>query len=229
MVDQPQDAIRSALQLVAAELANDGFAFVPSRPKFVRRSGDLSFEVHFQSSRWNTTGHIATVVASIGIFSKIYTRWCRQHSSEWIRPKAPFPLPFLGAHLGYVRNPREWIDWDFADPRMRAQRAAELTSEIRAAYPIFAVAERGFPTLEDIMLCLEHSPEGMIEYLLASGRSETATLAFDRYLDTVPGLRKDFEKHRAKFARNGLPDSRGGPFRDLAAFAVAAGYPWAGG
>ncbi|MGN6817880.1 MAG: hypothetical protein ACTHJR_04340 [Sphingomonas sp.] len=229
--EKPRDAIIAGLTLVADNLAQEGFVLWPNRLKLSRKDGDLRFEIAIQSDRNNVAGRLASIRVHAGIYSKKVTAWRRRHASYWIQPTAPFPLPFFGNQIGYFGKPSGWLDWDFADPIERPAVAEDLTRTIRdRVLPVFAAFD-GTPedvaalahrdwTLPELML------NGILIWLLANGQQPLAQQTLLRYLADRPEVRADFDRLISVFATEGLPEFRSLSTPDIAAFAVATGFPW---
>ena len=225
--EKPRDAIMNGLQMVGASIAEDGYLFSPSGPKFVRKNGDLTYQIRVQSDRNNTAGQRAAVWVHAGVYSRVFTAWSKKHSSNWIRPNAPFPLPIFATQLGYLCEPAGWMEWDFADRGQRCATASDLIASIRSgAYPLFATFEGETEAIS--RLVDQHGPshEGVLGYLLSTGHEALADETLQRYLDQRPKLKNQFAALRRAFADTGVPNYRNGTIQDLAAFAVATGYPW---
>lgn len=225
--EKPRDAILDGLQIVGAAIARDGYIFSPSGPKFVRKSGDLTFQTSIQSDRNYVAGQRAAVWVHASIYSRAFTVWRKKHSSDWIRPNAPFPLPVFATQLGYLCEPAGWMEWDFAEKSKRRSVAGDLIASIRAgAYPLFSTfAGR----MEDIARLVERdwaSPEGVLSYLLSAEHTRLAGETLRHFLDQRPDLRQEFERLQEVFTEEGVPNYRSGGAHDLAAFAVATAYPW---
>lgn len=227
MAEKPREAIFDALHMVGNAIASDDFAFVPSGPKFARRHGDFTFEITIQSDRNNVAGQRAAVWVHAAVYSKSLTAWRKKHSSEWIRPKAPYPLALFANQLGYLCDPYAWLEWDFADKTKRGSVAEQLIASIRTgAYSLFSTFEG---PIQDIASIADHDwspPEGILSYLLSSGHTDLADKILRHYLEKRPDFRHQFEQLYRQFTEQGLPSYRTSIPHDLAAFAVATGYPW---
>lgn len=225
--EKPRQAILDGLQMVAEAIADDGYVFSPSGPKFTRKSGDLTFQINIQSDRNNVAGQRAAIWVHAHVYSRAFTAWSKKHRSEWIRPNAPFPLPIFANQLGYLCEPTAWVEWDFADISSRRSVADDLVASIRAgAYPLFSTFEAGVEQTARLAHQKWPSPEGVLSYLLSKGHAALACETLRRFLDQRSDFRDDFEQFRREFGQNGVPKYRAGIPHDLAAFAVATGYPW---
>lgn len=225
--EKPREAILDALHLVRDVIDEDGFVFAPSGPKFVRRSGDFSFEIRIQSDRNNVAGQRAAIWVHPAVYSRSLNSWRKRHESEWIRPKAPFPIPAYSNQLGYLCDPAGWVEWDFADADKRKLVASDLIASIRTgAYPLFSIFEG---PIHGIAALADHDwppSEGILSYLLSGGHVKLADETLHMYLEKHPPFLREFTALRQQFAEQGLPAYRMAIPHDLAAFAVATGYPW---
>jgi hypothetical protein len=222
--EKPREAIFDALQMVGDAIAIDGFSFTRSGPKFSRKSGDLTFEITIQSDRNNVAGQRAAIWVHARVYSKSLNAWRKSHPSDWIRPKAPFPIPVFGNQLGYLRDTGSWVEWDFADRAKRRSVADDLITSIQTgAYPLFATFQGAIEGVAALSDQDWPPPEGVLSYLLSLGCAPLATDALRSYLDKRPKFRRDFEKFYEQFSETGLPSYRTAIPHDLAAFAVATG------
>jgi len=227
LAEKPRGAILAGLRLVADALAGDGYTLGPSGPKLVRKRGDLTFQLSIQSDRNNIAGCRAAIWVHPAIYSRSFTAWSRNHDSAWIRPNAPFPLAFFGAQIGDFCQPRGWMEWDFADAATRDVVADDLVRTIRDnIFPIFAVFDGPMAGIAALADRDWPPPACLLGYLLSQGEGEAAEKALNRYLAERPRVEAQFQSLLRKFAAEGLPASRDLGAADLAAFALATGYPW---
>lgn len=227
LTEKPREAILGGLQIIAQKVAGDGYVFSATRPKFVRRLGDLTFEITVQSDRNNVAGQRAAIWVHAAIYSRLFSAWAKGHESAWIRPNAPFPLPFFGTQIGDLCNPPGWMEWDFADAAKREMVANDLIATIQeGAYPLFSRFDGNIEQVAELIDRDWPTPEGLLSFLLARNCPTLARSAFETYLSRHPQFIAEFDSLRQKFASEGLPPYRPGTPHDLAAFVVATGYPW---
>ncbi len=225
--EKPRDAILDALRLVGGAVAEDGFIFTPSGPKFVRKRGDFTFQFNIQSDRNNVAGQRAAVWVHVAVYSRAFTAWSRQHESEQIRPTAAFPLPVYVSQLGYLCEHAGWMEWDFADKAKRLSVAGDLTDCMRkGAFPVFAAFEGCIGDVGRLVDRAGHSPNSILAYLLSMGQAGLAEETLHRYFTQWPDLKDQFDRLHREFAEQGVQNYRSTIAHDLAAFAVATGYPW---
>jgi len=226
-VEKPREAILAGLRIVAETIASDGFAFSSSGPKFTRKTTDLSFEIAVQSDRNNVAGQRAAIWVHAAVYSRSLSAWRKAHESPWIRPNAPFPLPAFTTQLGYLCDPPAWVEWDFCDVAKRDLTANDLICSIRTgAYRLFSIFEG---SIEGVAALVDRDwppPEGIISYLLSQGHDSLADQTLRSYLNARPKFRTEFEALKTQFSQDGLPSYRTAIPHDLAAFAVATGFPW---
>lgn len=225
--EKPREAILDGLKIVDETISEDGYLFSPSGPKFVRKHGDFTFQIIIQSDRNNVAGQRAAVWVHAAVYSRAFTAWSKKHSSGWIRPNAPFPLPVFATQLGYLSEPAGWMEWDFANTSRRTLIAEDLVACIRAgAYSLFSMFEAG---ADDIARLVDRdwlSLESILTYFLSTGDLILAGETLRSVLNQRHDLRGEFERLRQEFVEHGVPNYRTGGAHDLAAFAVATGYPW---
>ena len=225
--EKPSEAIFDALQTIEVAIGAQGFALAPSGRKFFRRVGDFTFEINIQSDRSNVAGQRAAICVHTAVYSKSLTAWRKKHSSDWIRPKATLPIPAYVNQLGYLCDPSAWVEWDFANKVTRHLIADDLIASIRkGALPLFKVFESSPEEIAAIFDQDWPSPEGILSYLLSTGRVALAKETLQNYLDKRHKFRSDFGKSYHQFLEQGLPPYRAAMSHDLAAFAVATGLTW---
>jgi len=227
--EKPRDAIIAGLSLVTEAL---NYSFSASQLRLERKRGDLTFRLNIQSDRNNVAGQRAAILVHPAIYSRAVSAWSKRHPSEWIRPKTPLPLPFVGSQIGYMGEPKGWMTWDFADPASRRETAEDLAQTIRSRVePFFAAFDGPVEGIAALPLqpggvLPEMRAAGILTYLLAHGHKSLALQTLTSYFDARPKDRAEFEAKLHEFAGNGLPEFRSLGVSDLAAFAVATGYPW---
>lgn len=208
--------------MMAVKLARDGFTFLRSGPRFVRKTPDLTFAIMFQSNRYNSAGRSASVTIHAGVISRKVSFWAKNHPSPRIQPSAPGPIAFAGGQIGNLVPVKNWLSWDFAGPETRAAVASDAVSAIREmAFPFFSAFEEGVDSVlafaDDDWMQMQPA----LTYALACGEKVKAEAALGRFLDNDPQFRAKFEQWKVKFQRDGVPLFYTGHAHDLAAFAVA--------
>lgn len=225
--ERPRAAILHALGLVAEAIADDGFVFSPSRPKFTRRHGDFTFEIAVQSDRNNVAGLRAAVWVHVAIYSRTLTMWRKAHCAELSRVQSRYPVPIFATSLGYLCDPPGWWEWDFVDQAERQMTANDLIHSIRTgAFPLFSKFDGpidGIAALADHELI---SIDRILSYLLSVKQGNLADATLRQYLYKCDRRRSQFERLFSQFSKQGLPPYRTNGIQDLAAFAVITGYPW---
>lgn len=225
--EKPRDAIIQGLQIVGGAIAEDGYVFSPSGMKYVRKCGDFSFHIEIQSDQNNIAGQRAAIWVHPSVYSRTFNAWKKKHPSDWIRPATPVPLPLFINQLGYLCDPADWTEWDFSDPSQRRHVAEDLVASIqKGAFPLFSLFEAGAHEIASLTERDWPTPEQVLGYLLATGHASLAGESLQQFLYQRPAFREKFEQLYQEFLREGIPEYRGQDAHNLAAFAVATGYPW---
>lgn len=226
--EKPREAILDALNMVAGVVAAEGYDFFRSGPRFARKCSDFRFEISVHSDHNNVAGKRAAIWVYAVVYSKTLATWRKKHPSEWVRLKTNANAPLFTSQLGYLCKPASWMEWDFANKVERRAIVDDLIGSIRAgAFPLFTTF--GGP-IEGVAAIVDRDltpTESILSYLLLTGRPDLAEKALGRHLDKKPGFRAQFEKLFHQFSDQGFPPYRAASgAHDLAAFAVATGYPW---
>jgi hypothetical protein len=203
-VELPRDAILAGSQMIAHELASDGFSFLPSGPRFSRKDGDLRFEIRVQSDRNNIAGHRAAVWIHAFVRSPGFQRWRVERglalgSESYI----------AGGQVGNLREPQGWLEWDFADPNRRQVVANDAVTTIRErALPLFAK----FQDLDAFVESLEHHVPSFVhqgvEVVLWKRGRESAAKVGSVWLRENPQKVEAYRAALEKFRNEGLPHHR---------------------
>lgn len=224
--EKPKDAILDALNMAAGTIAAEGYDFLRSGPRFARKCSDFRFEVSIQSDHNNIAGRRAAIWVYALVYSKTLNAWRKNHTSEWFHP-ATIATPVFTSQIGYLCKPAGWMEWDFANKAERRAIVDDFIATLRTgAFPLFSTFEgpvEGVAAIVDQELT---RTETILSYLLATGHAELADKTLRRHLDRKAEFRSQFEKLFHQFSDHGLPSHRASNAHDLAAFAVATGYPW---
>lgn len=222
--EKPKDAILDALSAVADAIAPDGYAFLRSGPRFTRKCNDFNFVISIHSDHNNAAGQRAAISAYALVYSKVLAAWRKKHPSNWARLNT---TPLFTRQLGYLCKPAGWMEWDFANKAVRSAIVDDFIATIRTgAFPLFSIFEG---PIADFAITDDNNqapPEALLSHLLATGHVELAEKTLSRRLDRKEELRAQFEKLFHQFSEQGLPPCRASDAHNLAAFAVATGYPW---
>lgn len=210
--------------MVADALAADGYAFLRSGPRFVRKCSDFSFEISIHSDHSNVAGLRAAISACVLVYSRTLAAWRKNHPSHWIRLNT---TPLFTSQLGYLCKPAGWMEWDFAHKAERSAFVDDFVATVRTgAFPLFSTFEGPIEGLGATEGNNQAPAEAALSYLLATGHVELGKKALSRYFDRKAELRSQFEQLFHQFSAQGLPSYRASDAHNLAAFAVATEYPW---
>lgn len=107
--EKPREAILDGLQMVAEVIAEDGYIFSPSGPKFARKCGDLTFQIAIQSDRNNVAGQRAAVgFTRLSILGRS-PHGARSTAAAGYAPKLHFHCRFLLPSLAtFASQPDGW-------------------------------------------------------------------------------------------------------------------------
>jgi hypothetical protein len=222
-VERPGDVAFGVFAQVASDLAREGFASLAKGRRLVRRAGDLTYEVSFQSDRNNIAGKRVAVWAHALVASRSLAQWRKQHGSAWGKLSI-YSGGFAGGQIGNLRQPHSWMEWDFADPADRAATVADLLGAIRQIIlPFFEQYRDASSALDAIVqddgVSLWLSPA--IEFAHLHFGREGAERVGRAFLAKHPSIREPFLELADTYRRDGIPDARrGGWASELAAMAV---------
>jgi hypothetical protein len=73
--ETPREAIAYGISMIADRLWDTGFRLSKKEHALRRVSGDLTFRIVFQSSKWNRTGVLADVLMYVEVSSKRLEAW----------------------------------------------------------------------------------------------------------------------------------------------------------
>lgn len=221
--EKPRDVILRACELIAEQLAPDGFAYLKSGPRLKRTEGDLTFSIHFQSDRNNCAGRRAAVWIHAGVCSAELARWHRAHPMPWGGSEGPDAGSVTGGQIGNLTADPTWLEWDFANPSCRAEEIDDAVRTIkRVALPFFALFDDPSHAVEELVHYRALREISLLEYALVAVGRDAAEAAGREYLRRNPVIRTRFDAAMKEFAAQGLPRFSGDTGRDLAALALHA-------
>lgn len=218
----PKEVFFESCRAIGAAFAADGFAWRQTGPKLVRRDGDFTEEVVFQSSTHNVAGVSVALVCHARLASKALKAW---------RGKVRSPFGdndhVGGGQLGNLREPHEWITWNLADAEARPETIARVIDLVRElALPLFvhlrdlewlASASRDGGDVPGLLW-----PHQVVEVLLAHQRSAAAA-TYLQALARRPELASEAAALYRTYERDGVPKPcglGGGYASQIAALAV---------
>lgn len=220
--DKPRDVILGACAVISESLKEDGYSFFRSGPKLKRTSGDLTFEIFFQSDMNNIAGRRAAVWIHAGVSSAKLAKWRAAHPSPWIRRTGNGSGRITGAQIGNLSDDPTWMEWDFADAPKRQEEIESAIATIREViFPFFALFEDADNAVQILARHQMLQVTSLLEYALSTLGLERAEAAGRSYLAANPQIRSSFEAAYAQFSEHGLPEYRSTFSSDLAALALA--------
>jgi len=222
--EKPSDVAIQSLAAVAASFSTDGYVSRANGRRLVSRNGDLSYEMHFQLDRNNISGKRVAVWPSAMVGSLKLRQWRAQHGTAW-GSLPSYSSYFAGGHIGNLRQPPGWMEWDFADPTRRDITADDLIEAIREILvPFFASFRDPRSVLDAFDRAEMLSPVWAIEFAQAHFGRDGAEHVGRLVLDKQPQLLDRFLATVEVYRVEGLPRARNSDSAcDLAAMAVFLG------
>jgi hypothetical protein len=190
--ERPADVALGVFAAISADLGADGFTPVAKGRRLVRRAGDLTYEVSFQSDRNNIAGkRVAVWVHSI-IGSRTLQQWLKRHGTAWGRLPS-YSGSFAGGQIGNLRQPYSWMEWDFADPAQRGANIVDLIAAIREIiFPFFERFRDASSALEALIQDENLALSWAIEFAQAHFGREGAERVGRAFLARHPTIREPF-------------------------------------
>jgi hypothetical protein len=231
---------------IAAPLAETGFQYHPGKHSAIRASGDLKFDIHFQSSFRNylvpdggtnslkravsklmpygdfaNFGNV-TLIEHASVSSKMMKKFRKSVHNGWTADDA-----VTGGQIGNLRSPTKWVQFNLANPHTRSEVIAKARQLIdTVALPYFELFNN--PT-DVVGRLLEGSmpwtwEPSALEYVCCFGSMDQALQLLNKFINDSPLRRVEYRDALLRFASDGLPDvwDSGAPAR-LARAAIILG------
>jgi len=218
----------TACAQIAADLAQEGFEYRPSKHTLVRNDGDLTREITFQSSFRNFTlpeqatgvlhrtisllplvGEIAafgsvTLIAHTGIHSKTFKLWRASQK----QPLGSDDLITAG-QIGNLQAKPKWLEFNLANPQRRDRLISEVVELIRTiALPYLA----RFSNPQEVIAGLIGGTmpwwwePSALEYIACFGTTEQARDLLERYIRMRPGQEREYRDRLKEYRKQGIPE-----------------------
>jgi hypothetical protein len=178
----PREAVEAALRLLAAELADEGFAL--GTGLILRsRQGDTTRIIRTQTSKWNRSGVQARFELSAWFESDELAAFRKLRSPNRPASVMKFDRLVTTRKLRFPGSPRH-AEWDVLDTAVRPAVAMEALAIIRAdILPWFEKMRNPVEALAELLDGSIHS--SLIAYAVATGyadaaRTRIAALAIDK-------------------------------------------------
>jgi hypothetical protein len=213
---------------IAASLADTGFQYRPSKHSAIRASGDLKFEIHFQSSFRNylvTDGdadrlkRVVSKLTSFGDFatfgnvtliehalvrSKMLKNFRKSLPNSWTADDA-----VTGGQIGNLRAPAMWVDFNLANPYTRTKVITEARRLIdTVALPYFDL----FKNPADVVARLLDGSmpwtweASALEYVCCFGSLDQALQLLNRFINESPGRAAEYRDVLLRYRSDGTPE-----------------------
>lgn len=204
--ESPREVYLKACQHIADVLAPDGFTYARSSQSLTRKTKDFSFHVYFQSDRNNVAGELVALWIHAGVRSKRLKAW----RETQLRPFRTDD-GIAGGQLGNLVSPPSWMEWNLANPDLRAGLLSDAVATIRQiAFSYFALFED--PHALCLRLIAEELPSmdisGAIEFLLCYGDKQVAESCLHRFLFARPDILAEYHVELEKVRRDGIPHAQ---------------------
>jgi hypothetical protein len=231
---------------IAASLEQTGFQYRPSKHSAIRASGDLKFEIHFQSSRRNflvpdggvddlkrrlsklmpfgdfaTFGNV-TLITHAEIRSEILRNFRKSLPSSWRADDA-----VTGSQVGNLQTPAKWMQFNLANPYTRVKVIAEASQLINTvALPYFDLFKNPacvVARLLDGSMPWTWEPSAL-EYVCCFGSMDQALQLLNKFTNESPSRAAEFCEVLHRYKTDGIPEvwDSGAPAR-LAKAAIILG------
>lgn len=204
--ESPRDVYMATCASIGAYLDESfGFKYSKSGPRARRKSGELTFQISFQSDRNNVSGERVGVSVCGTVLQ----------GSKYI----------AGGQLGNLQENHCWIDWDLADATKREEVTRDALGAIEElALPYFAKFE-DLPSLFKLLVNEDFpamSIDRVVEFLMRFGDQSTARLAAANFLKRRPDLVHAYRHDFAHYAETGLDSKHPSGHAQRLAFASHA-------
>lgn len=222
--ESPRDIYLQACDVVAEDLAKEGFKYARSGPHLSRRDEDFVFKIQFQSSHNNIASEYVALWVHGGVSSRRLAEWAGNRHWPWDQRQGRY-RGVAGGQIGNLVDPPAWLEWNLADPGTRAETIADAVSACHEM--ILSYFDRfSDPDAMARSLIEKDVPSfgigEAIPFLLCYSGKDLAEEAGRNFFDRHPDLLSSFEAARESFGREGLPRLRpNGTALLLAAIATA--------
>jgi hypothetical protein len=218
--EPPRDVFLAGCQQIAEALAADGFTYARSGPRLTRKTRDFSFQIYFQSSPHNVRGELVVVW--------IHGNVCSKRLGEWLNTQ-PHSLRsndgVAGGQIGNLLPTTSWMEWNLADPALRAATVSDAIATIRRiALPYFAQFD-DVPAFCERLINDDIPSMSMpvpLEFLLCFSNRQRAEMCLHRFLCARPELLPQYHHELATLRRDGLPSAQRTGYAIQLAYATVA-------
>lgn len=211
----PRDLLADICKTIVSSHTFDGFRYLKSRRSIIKKTEDLEFEIHFQSSRWNQRGLIASLSPSVSLQSARLKKW-RENQDEPIRTNGYVAGGMLHHILSEtVRRKFPDCEWDFAERTTRSMVVGDMAAFIeKYAIPYFHLFQKPEIVIGRLINDVRDnrgstSVPGFdigsaIEYTKCFGSQDQAKDVLARSYDLYDGLIEKVANELSAFSSNGL-------------------------
>ena len=226
---EARNIYNAACAQIAAALAQDGFEYRPSKHSLLRRDGDLTREITFQSSFRNFTipdqgdgglqraaswlplvgetvafGSI-TLIAHAAVRSKTFKLW---RASQ----KQPLGADdvITAGQIGNLQAKPKWLEFNLANPHRRDRVVSDVVELVRTvALPYlerFSAPQEVIAGLISGTMPWWWEPSAL-EYVACFGTSTQARELLKHYVRIRPGQEKELRERIDEYRKQGVPEA----------------------
>jgi hypothetical protein len=201
---------------IAASLADTGFQYRPSKHSAIRASGDLKFEIHFQSSFRNylvTDGdadrlkRVVSKLTSFGDFATFGNVTLIEHASVRSNMLKNFrkSLPnswtaddaVTGGQIGNLRSPAMWVEFNLANPYTRTKVITEARLFKNPADVVARLLDGSMPWTWEA---------SALEYVCCFGSRDQALQLLNRFINESPTRAAEYRDVLLRYRSDGTPE-----------------------
>jgi hypothetical protein len=227
----PREIYLGACGQIAEAFVEDGFSDQPNQQCLVKCEGDLTLDIHFQSSRRNflvnknnqksmakrfilsfspsaelyTFGNVA-LVTHAEVRSKALEQWqSKQPYTSWGKGLV------ASGQIGNLQEKHQWIEFNLANPHTRERQLKLAIHLVRSVGLPFLYAFRDPAKIIELLIdghIQGFSENGALEYAMCFGSTRQAKKLFEALLKAFPEQRNEYMEWLERYRKNGIPEAQ---------------------
>jgi hypothetical protein len=227
----PREIYLGACGQIAEAFVEDGFSYRPNQQRLIKQEGDLTLDIHFQSSGRNflvnknnqesmakrlissfspsaelyTFGNVA-LVTHVGVRSNALEQWqSKQHYISWGKGL------IAGGQIGNLREKHKWIEYNLANSHTRDRQIKLAIGLIRSVGLPFLYAFRDPAKIIELLIdghIQGFSENGALEYAMCFGSTRQAKKLLKALLEAFPDQRNEYIEWLERYRKNGIPEAQ---------------------
>jgi hypothetical protein len=224
----PREIYLGACGQIAEAFAEDGFSYQPNQQRLIKREGDLTLDIHFQSSRRNflvnknnQKSMAKRLISSFSSYAELYTfgnvaliTHAEVHSQkleQW-QSKQPYISRgkgfIAGGQIGNLQEKHKWVEYNLANPHTR-DRQIKLAIQLVRSVGMPYLYSFGDPAKIIERLIGGHiqgfSENGALEYAMCFGSARQAKKLLKALLEAFPDQRNEYMEWSERYRKSGIP------------------------